>query len=236
MRLDSYLVDNGYFDSRNKANEAIKGGKIEINGEVILKPSFILKKNDIINVDEKGNYVSRASYKLLSLLKYFPIDFVGKRVLDVGASTGGFTQIALERCAKEVICVDVGKSQLHHKIKENPKVKSFESCDIRDFIDDIGFDILLCDVSFISVLYIAEAISALSNGCIVILFKPQFEVGRDSKRDKNGVVSDTKDIENAKQKVVDRFKQLGWNNIYEQSSEIRGKEGNTEIFLCFAHQ
>jgi len=228
-----FLLQKQFFDSRNKASEAIKSGKVKVDGKEVLKPSFEILGDEEIEVVEKERYVSRAAYKLLSLLKYHDVDFRDKRILDVGASTGGFTQVALEFGAKEVVCVDVGRSQLHRSIKNETRVKSFEECDIRSFSDKEGFDIVLCDVSFISVTYIADALSALSKGVIITLFKPQFEVGKGAKRDKNGVVLDQNEIDAAKNRVIEKFEKLGWNKIYEQFSEVSGKEGNREIFLCF---
>ncbi len=232
-RLDTYLVEKGFFQSRNKASEAIKDEKVKVDGKTICKPSFEVCEESTVEIEEALQYVSRAAYKLLSLLEHYSVEFYGKRVLDVGASTGGFTQVALQNGAESVVCVDVGKSQLHPKIQADTRVQSLESCDIRDFVDEAGFAIVLCDVSFISVTYIASALASLAKESIILLFKPQFEVGKESKRDKNGVVQNRADIELAKERAVAVFQKLGWKKIYEQFSEVSGKEGNREIFLCF---
>ncbi len=232
MRIDSYLVENGYFESRNRALEAIKSGKVFIDGKVV-KPS--LKYNDSMKlevVDEKF-YVSRAGRKLEAFLKEYSLIVQGRKALDVGSSTGGFAQILLEHDVSSLVCVDVGRNQLHHSLRERDNLKLYEETDIRDFNDEDGFDLVTCDVSFISLLEIIDQIDRLAKKDIVLLYKPQFEVGKNVKRDSRGVVQDRDAIRYNMQKFEDKTEELGWGQHYKTLCEIKGKEGNEEYFYHF---
>jgi 23S rRNA (cytidine1920-2'-O)/16S rRNA (cytidine1409-2'-O)-methyltransferase len=154
--------------------------------------------------------------------------------LDIGSSTGGFTQILLNNDAKSVTCVDVGNNQLHEKIKSNPNVIFYENTDIRNFNTDTSYDIVTCDVSFISVLNIIDAIHALAKKDIILLFKPQFEVGNNIKRDKKGVVKDAKAIELARVRFLDTIALLNWKLNCSSMSKIQGKDGNHEELFYFS--
>jgi len=187
QRLDKYLVEQGYFESRNRALDAIKRGKVFVDGEVA-KASCKCDETSMIDIDEEKFYVSRASKKLELFLTEYPMDLMDKRALDIGSSTGGFVQILLENGVQSVTAVDVGFNQLHHSLRDNPKVNVFEEMDIRDFEPTEAFEVVTCDVSFISILQIVDAINRLSSGDMILLFKPQFEVGRAVKRDSRGVV------------------------------------------------
>ncbi|MCK4440413.1 MAG: TlyA family RNA methyltransferase, partial [Sulfurovaceae bacterium] len=172
-RVDKYLVEKGYFESRNRAIDAIKRGKVFVDGK-IAKPSTKCNDNSNIDIDSEKFYVSRASKKLELFLEEYPINLKDKIALDIGSSTGGFVQILLENGVKSVTAVDVGSNQLHHSLRDNPKVEIFENTDIRDFKTNGVFDIVTCDVSFISILQIIEDIDRLSNRDMILLFKPQF--------------------------------------------------------------
>jgi len=234
MRLDNYLVENGYFESRNRAKEAIKNGLIEINNKTIKKPSFNVKEFDKILLKEYKFYISRAAKKLESYLEEFSLPIKGANALDVGSSTGGFSQILLENGAFSVTCVDVGKDQLHQTLRDNPKVKVYEEMDIRDFHSE-PFDLVVSDVSFISLNLILNSINRLSKrgAIITLLFKPQFEVGKDAKRDSKGVVLDLEAIKNAQNIFLENTKKLNWKLIDSRISKIKGKEGNEEFFYTF---
>ena len=146
MRLDKYLVDNGYFDSRTKAQNEIKEGNVLIDGKAVLKPNFEYNGGDIV-ISNQMPYVSRGGYKLKGAIDMFNLDFNGKVVLDIGASTGGFTDCALQHGAKKVYSVDVGSDQLHHTLKDNPQVISMENTNILDANITENIDILvLCFV------------------------------------------------------------------------------------------
>ena len=234
VRVDKYLVDEGYFESRNRASDAIKAGDVTLNGKKA-KASMQVDQNTVVEVKQRKFYVSRAGRKLEGFLKEHPTDFQDKNVLDVGSSTGGFAQIVLEKQAKQVTCVDVGTQQLHISLRNNPKVALFENTDIRDFKSDEKFDVITCDVSFISILQIVEAMDRLaqSQTNIIILYKPQFEVGKDVKRDSKGVVQDLDAIERKKELFEDTAKKLGWKEDYQTLSTLTGKSGNQEYLYHF---
>ena len=232
-RLDTYLVDNAFVDSRNKAQRIIKDGLVSVNDKVIVKSSYKLASDDVVEVKEHKNYVSRAAHKLDEFLTELNLDVSEKVCLDIGSSTGGFTQVLLERGVKEVSAVDVGRDQLHHSIKNNPKVYSYESCDIRKFESKKTFELVVSDVSFISLLNILDDVDRLARGEIILLFKPQFEVGREAKRDNNGVVLDEKAIANAMVKFEEACAQKNWKLIEKAPSKLTGKEGNLEYCYYF---
>ncbi len=230
-----YLTTNFNIQSRNKATELIKSNKVKCDGEIITKPSFNVLDFHKIELLEDDFYVSRAAYKLkffLQELKNF--DLKDKNALDIGSSTGGFTQILLENEIKKVTCVDVGTNQLHERIKYNDKINFFENTDIRNFESDEIFDIVTCDVSFISILNIIDAINTLASKDIIILFKPQFEVGPSVKRDKKGIVKDNNAIQKARDNFLNKTNILNWTLKYSNISKLQGKDGNVEEFFYFS--
>ncbi len=234
MRLDSYLVENGLFESRNRASVAIKSGLVIVDGKVVTKPSLKVAKLANVQVKESKFYVSRAAKKLEEYLKEYALPIDGARCLDIGSSTGGFTQMLLENGASIVDCVDVGKEQLHSSLRENSKVNVFEQTDIREFKSE-AYDLIVSDVSFISLLKIVGSVDSLSdkNTTICLLFKPQFEVGLGVKRDSKGVVLDRNAIESAKRDFELKTKELGWEIMDTRESKVTGKEGNVEYFYSF---
>lgn len=234
MRLDIYLTKNFDIQSRNKACELIKANKIKIDNKIITKPSFLIDENMEIEILEDDFYVSRAAYKLKYFLNELSIDLENKKALDIGSSTGGFTQILLEKNVLNVHCVDVGSNQLHEKIKDDKRINFYENTDIRDFKSQINYEIVTCDVSFISILNIIEDINRLSFKDIIILFKPQFEVGKNIKRDKKGVVKDKKAITLAREKFLTYCKTLNWKLEFNELSKLQGKDGNEEELFYFS--
>jgi 23S rRNA (cytidine1920-2'-O)/16S rRNA (cytidine1409-2'-O)-methyltransferase len=234
VRLDKYLVEQGYFESRNRALEAIRAGKVCVDGKVA-KASTKVNETLTIEVEEMKFYVSRAARKLEGFLADYPLSLVGMRALDIGSSTGGFAQILLEQGVKKLSCVDVGKEQLHHSLRENSKITLFEETDIRHFKSSEVYDVITCDVSFISILHIIEDIERLSthNTEILILYKPQFEVGKEVKRDSKGVVVDSDAITRVKEKFEQRAKDFGWQLQVCKASRFIGKEGNQEYMYHF---
>lgn len=233
MRLDLYLTKNFNIQSRNKANEIIKSNKVKINGNIISKASFIVENSMNIELLEEDFYVSRAAYKLKYFLDDLKLDLSDKLALDIGSSTGGFTQILLENRIKKVICVDVGTNQLHERLKNSSQIEFFENCDIRDFKSSSSFDLITCDVSFISILNIIDAINYLDFKDLIILFKPQFEVGQKVKRDKKGVVKDEKAKQLARDKFIAKTVELNWSLIKNSISKLDGKGGNSEELFYF---
>lgn len=233
MRLDNYLVEHDFLPSRNIAQSYIKKAKVLVNGVIITKSSFDVKEPSEVVVEKDIVYVSRAADKLKGFLLEHDIDIQGKTALDIGASTGGFTQVLLEYGAKHVVALDVGSDQLHESLADDARVQSVQNQDIRTFSHD-PFDVVVCDVSFISVHNILSAIDALSSKDIVILFKPQFEVGKTIKRTKQGVVTDMQAIEVALRRFEDAGMLLGWKKIARTASKLKGKEGNVEYFVYFS--
>ena len=234
MRLDKYLVEEAYYESRNRALEAIKTGKVKVDGK-IAKPSIKVDHNSQIEVEDEKFYVSRAARKLENFLAEHPIVLRDKRALDIGSSTGGFAQILLENGVDSLACVDVGSDQLHHSLRSDPRISLYENTDIRDFTSEKPFEVISCDVSFISILQIIEDIDRLSGeqGTIFILYKPQFEVGREVRRDSRGVVMDQDAIARKREHFEASAKELGWELKHQTPSRIMGKEGNLEYIYHF---
>lgn len=237
MRVDSYLVKSGLVRSRSRASELLKAGLIKVDGEVVLKGSYRVEKEsvniEIENSSGANSYVSRAALKLKSLLKKYPLAIKDKIALDIGSSSGGFAQILLEEGAREVICVDVGRDQLDKRLREESRISLFEECDIREFYTNKCIDIVTCDISFISLHYVLDAIDRVcKKGDIILLFKPQFEVGVEAKRDRVGVVLDECAIKKSLDGVKRGARALNWSLKYGDVSEVSGKRGNREYFLC----
>ena len=232
MRLDKYLVQQGYFESRNRALDAIKRGKVFVDGQVA-KASHKCNEMTNIEIDEEKFYVSRAAKKLELFLEEYPMDLEAQEVLDIGSSTGGFVQILLENNVALVVCVDVGSNQLHHSLREQKKVAVFEETDIRSFMPKERFDLVTCDVSFISILQIIDDIDRLASKDMILLFKPQFEVGRTVKRDSRGVVVNLEAIAEAKEKFEAKTIELDWKMCYASTSKLTGKSGNIEYIYHF---
>jgi len=233
MRLDHYLVENSLASTRTKAQDIIKNGLVSVNNQQILKSSFKVTDSDEVVLKEHKSYVSRSALKLSTFLDEIKLDLKSLIALDIGSSTGGFTQVLLEYGVSEVSAVDVGRDQLHVSLKNDERVHSYESCDIRDFKSDKEFNIVVSDVAFISLLNILDDIDRLSSDKIILLFKPQFEVGREAKRDRNGVVLDEKAILSAMTKFEDACKLKGWKQILKSPSKLTGKEGNLEYCYFF---
>lgn len=233
MRLDSYLVEHALVESRNKAQQLIKEHAVSVDGKIVDKVSFDVAEGSHVSVADTERYVSRAAIKLKGFLPYTEWELGGLNALDVGSSTGGFTQVLLEQGVSSVTCVDVGRDQLHSSLRADERVKVYEATDIREFQAAEPFDIVTCDVAFIALEHIIDAIDSLSRRYIVVLFKPQFEVGREAKRDKNGVVKDEKAIARAMIRFEDMCALKGWKQIAKEAAHISGKEGNQEF--CYGY-
>lgn len=231
MRLDVFLFQNNFTQSRNQSIELIKNSFVSVNGVIITKPSFSVDSTANIHILKDEIFVSRAGEKLDSYVRENNLTFNNLDVLDIGSSKGGFSQVALKYGAKSVTCVDVGINQLDSTLRENSRIYLFESCDIKDFRANKAFDFVLCDVSFISLSNIIEHIYRLSLSQSLLLFKPQFEVGRFAKRNKKGVVMDKASVESALQAFLEILIKNGFEILHIQPSSFRGKEGNEEIFI-----
>ena len=232
MRLDLFLFKEGLAESRSRARELIERGLVRVEGRVVNKPSYSVV-DEKVEVLESLKYVSRAGEKLEAALDRFGIDVQGKLCLDVGSSTGGFTQCLLERGAGFVYALDVGKNQLHPSLREDERVKLFEEIDIRDFKVDILFDFVAVDVSFISLKLVLPRVYQLlkDGGELVALFKPQFEVGKGNT--KKGIVKDRKLVERVKGELIGFANSLGFCFMGSLESPIKGKKGNLEHLLYF---
>lgn len=233
MRLDLFLTKTFNIQSRNKACELIKSHQVKIDGVIISKPSFNVEEQHHVELLEESFYVSRAAYKLKYFLDELQLNLTHKEALDIGSSTGGFAQILLENHIQKITCVDVGSNQLHPTLRDNAKIEFFEQCDIRNFKPNRQFEIITCDVSFISLHNILNAIDELASSEIIILFKPQFEVGTQVKRDKKGVVKDLKAIELARSRFIEATQLLNWTLVKNSISQLQGKDGNIEELFYF---
>ncbi len=234
IRLDQLLVDRALADSREKAKALILAGQILIDGQKSDKPGHTVAADANIELLEKLPYVSRGGVKLAGALDHFKIDVANFTCLDVGSSTGGFTDCLLQRGAARVIALDVGRGQLDWRLRNDPRVEVREGINARylapaDF--ETKFDLAVCDVSFISATLIVPKIAALLNphGRMIILVKPQFEVGR-GEVGKGGIVRDPALHQAACDRVTSVVTALGFEtDIIE--SPIRGAEGNREFLL-----
>ncbi len=236
IKLSQYLVENKYYPNRSQAHNAIKERKVRVNGIVITKDGYLVSDDDEITVEKLlTTYVSRGGHKLEAALKEFGISLKNKAVLDIGASTGGFTDCCLQNGARIVYAYDVGHDQLNEKLKKDDRVVSNEGINARflkksDFVDEIDF--ICMDVSFISCTKIFEAISDIlsSNKQAVILFKPQFEVGKEFVN-KKGLVNDKNAISQALVNCQNEASNLQLSIEKIIPSPIKGQDGNQEYLL-----
>lgn len=235
-RADRLLVERGLFDSRAKAQAAIIAGLVSANGVTVRKPSEEIATDAAIEATPAHPYVSRGGLKLEAALDHFGFDPKGRVCLDVGASTGGFTHVLLERGAARVYAVDVGRGQLHESLHARPEVVSLEATDIRNLAPgqfDPPPDLVTIDVSFISLKQVLPAALALAlaktPAQLVALIKPQFEAGRDAI--KKGIVRDA----SVRQAVCDDISafvtSLGWRVLGVTLSPVAGGDGNVEFLL-----
>jgi len=240
MRLDTALVAQGLARSRSAAQHLVADGAVLINGVVADKPSRKVPAGAQLTTDpQRSNpWVSRGGLKLDAALTAFGIDVAGVRALDVGASTGGFSQVLLSRGAASVTALDVGHSQLHPSLAEDSRVKNLESTNVRHVSrDTLGgvFDVVVVDVSFISLTQIADVLADLCGGDLVVLVKPQFEVGRKA-LGKGGVVRNHDLYEKVLSDIVETF--VGRDLKFRDSIEspVEGGDGNVEFVTWFSRQ
>lgn len=229
MRLDQAMVKRGLAATRSQAENYIKLGYVLVDGKSVTKPGEFIKEDSSVKLVLKEQYVSRAALKLASVAEKFGLNFKDKIVLDVGSSTGGFTDYALRHGAKKVIAVDVGANQMHPTLRDNPKVELHENTDIRNFNVAKSPDIVLIDVSFISLRNVLPYIASVSNKNtqVVALLKPQFEAGKQS-LNKGVVKNDT-----MRRKVLRDF-EIWSKKLFvirdKADSLVAGAQGNIERF------
>ena len=239
MRLDVYLVEKGLVASRTEAKGFITASAVKVDGRVITKPAFDVDDDSEVRVDKSSKkYVSRGGLKLEAALEAFGIDVNGKLAIDIGASSGGFTDCLLAHGAKSVIAIDSGTAQLVGSLRCDPRVISIENYNARYMcLEDLPHipDLCVMDVSFISATYIMPAIKEIlaPGSDFVCLIKPQFEVGR-SGLGKGGIVKNEKIRNDAVKKVIDFANSLGFVCRSVIESPIIGGDGNIE-FLAHLH-
>ena len=244
-RLDAALVARGLARSRGQAGELIRCGVVLVDDQLVGKPSHQVSDAAVITLTrEVDHWVGRAALKLLHALALWPIDVAGRRCLDVGASTGGFTQVLLEHGASQVTALDVGHGQLAAQLALDPRVIDLQGTNIRDV--DAGalggpFDLVVCDLSFISLTVALPAVRPLvsdggdsgNGGDLVVLVKPQFEVGRE-RLGRSGVVTSRHERHRVLRTVHETATRLGLVVRGATPSPIRGGQGNVEFLLWLA--
>lgn len=233
-RLDIELAKRGLTQSRSQAENLIRLGQIEVDGRIASKPGQPVGPDSIIKLLASERYVSRAGLKLASVAANFKIDFTDKVVLDIGSSTGGFTDYALQHGASKVISVDVGTDQLHPSLRSDERIELHEKTDIRDFVTDQTIDIIVGDVSFISLReilpHVAKNLMQPSTQ-LVAMVKPQFEAGRGQVN--KGVIKNDK----VRRQILADFEE--WSQRYfvvrdKRDSDVAGQKGNVERFYLLA--
>lgn len=230
QRLDKALVERGLVTTRSQADNFIRLGYVFLNKKIVQKSGTMVSDSDEIKLEKKETYVSRAGLKLASVAEYFHLNFQDKIVLDIGSSTGGFTDYSLRHGAKKVFAVDVGTDQLHPSLRSNPKIALYEKTDIRDFYADESIDIIVGDVSFISLReilpHVAENLMN-TNTVLIAMVKPQFEAGRHQVN--KGIIKNDK----VRRQILSDFED--WAKKYfvildKKDSEVAGSKGNLERF------
>lgn len=245
QRLDTELVKRGLVQTRSQAESYIRLGKVTVNKKIITKAGFMVGESDMIELHASEQFVSRAGLKLASVAKILKLDFAGKVVLDVGSSTGGFTDYALQHGAKKVIAVDVGTEQLHSSLRGDARIELHEKTDIRNVrvlsteqgavnneprVQIDAPDIILVDVSFISLRAILPHVSLLMahDSQLVAMVKPQFEAERSSLKHKGVIKNDA--MRRSILKDFEVWVQKLFLIINKADSEVSGAKGNTERF------
>lgn len=238
-RADQLVVEQGLCESRTLAQRLIQAGKVRIgDDQVVSKPGQLLAEETVLQVLEPCPYVSRGAYKLLAALDQFNPPLTGMIALDVGASTGGFTDLLLQRGVMRVFAIDVGYGQLHLKLRQDPRVINIERTNARHLSREQvpePVDLLVSDVSFISLTKVLPACAPLvkPGGWVFVLVKPQFEARREE-IGKNGVVRD----ETVRQRCVEEVcsfaeREFGWRRLGVVESPIKGPKGNQEYIAAF---
>ena len=237
-RLDLILVEREIFETREKAKREIMAGNVIVNEQTVTKAgtNFNDDEKTVIRIKDKLKYVSRGGLKLEKAIKVWELDFSGKTVLDIGASTGGFTDCALQNGAKKVYSVDVGTNQLDWKLRNDERVVSIENMHIKDLelenLKNEKMDFIVIDVSFISLTKVIPYLNKFLNteGKVIMLVKPQFEVGKE-KIGKNGIVTEEQYHDEAIKKIISFIKDNSYKLIGVEESPIKGTKGNKEFLM-----
>jgi 23S rRNA (cytidine1920-2'-O)/16S rRNA (cytidine1409-2'-O)-methyltransferase len=234
-RIDVLLVERGLFDSRAKAQAAIAAGRVSVDGRPVRKPAGAADEASALDVEAAEDWVGRGALKLAAALSLWPIAIAGTVVLDVGASTGGFTEVCLKAGAAQVFAVDVGHGQLHPRLATDPRVRALEGVDARRLTRDLvdaAPDLIVCDASFIGLAKVLPAALALAaaGADLVALVKPQFELGP-ALVGKGGIVKDEAARLKAVADVQAFLRGAGWTVRQTAQSPITGGDGNVEYLL-----
>lgn len=241
MRADVYLTEHGYVTSRQRAKSLIEGGNVTVDGVLLTKPSQQIDGEHDVKVLNDLPYVSRGGLKLAAALDSFKISPNGMTAIDIGASTGGFTDCLLQRGACHVYAVDSGVGQLVPSLQQDPRVTSLEHTNARTLspeqIGGMSADLIVMDVSFISATYLIPRFPLLlhENACAVCLIKPQFEVGK-TMLGKGGIVKDARGHRDAVERVLDAAVAAGMTPIALIPSPITGGDGNREFLVQLINQ
>lgn len=236
QRLDKLLVAEGMVHSRTRAHQLIESGDVRVDGQVATKASSKIRAGQKLELTEVDQWVSRAAHKLIGALDTFtPISAEGKRCLDAGASTGGFTQVLLSRGAAEVVAADVGHGQLVSQLRDHPQVTNREGINLRYVTPgDLGspFALIVADLSFISLKLVVNALTAQAAEAadLLLMVKPQFEIGRE-RLSRTGVVSSPQQRREALEGVISAGVHAGLRPKGVARSPLPGQDGNAEFFL-----
>ncbi|TWP15020.1 TlyA family RNA methyltransferase [TM7 phylum sp. oral taxon 353] len=230
QRLDKLMLARGLVGSRSEAENWIRLGRVRVGGQTAAKPGLFVDESAPIELAVSERYVSRAGLKLAGAAKAFNLDFHGKTVLDIGSSTGGFTDFALQHGAKKVYAVDVGTDQLHPNLRGNKRIELYEKTDIRDFMPNQPVDVVVGDVSFISLREILPHVAKnimQPETILVAMVKPQFEAGKHQVN--KGVIKNDK----VRRQILADFE--NWAKQYfvvldKKDSDVAGAKGNVERF------
>jgi 23S rRNA (cytidine1920-2'-O)/16S rRNA (cytidine1409-2'-O)-methyltransferase len=239
LRLDELLVQRGLYATRSRARDAVARGTVRVHGSIVEKPGQLLASDAELQLNDPAQpYVSRAALKLIAGLDHFDLSPAGRNALDIGASTGGFTQVLLERGAAHVIAVDVGHNQLHASLRNDSRISNIEGLNARELsamhLAGRHIGMVVCDVSFISLrLALPPALSLASRGATcLLLIKPQFEAGREH-IGKGGLLKPGVDARAIAEDLVKWLgSQTGWRALGCCPSPIEGGDGNREFLLA----
>lgn len=246
-RLELALVSRGLVSDLDAAKHAIDDRLVQVNGSIAISYSHLVAPNDQIRVVEQSRFVSRGGFKLEAALAHFEIDLAGLRVLDVGASTGGFTDCALQHGARQVVALDVGKNLLHEKLVSDQRVVEVSETNAREIVNLISasagagnalfsekFDVVVADLSFISVHEVLPSMLAAlkTDGLLILLVKPQFEATRLEADKASGVIEDPEIHQRVCREIGEATSQKGCSLLGIIESPIRGQQGNIEFLLA----
>ena len=246
-RLELALVSRGLASDLEAAKQAIDDRLVQVNGSIAISNSHLVAPNDQIRVVEQSRFVSRGGFKLEAALTYFKIDLAGLRVLDVGASTGGFTDCALQHGARQVVALDVGKNLLHEKLCSYERVVEVSETNAREIVNLTStgavagnelfgekFDVVVADLSFISVHEVLPSLlgALKTDGLLILLVKPQFEATRLEADKASGVIEDPEIHRRVCREIGEASSQKGCSLLGVIESPIRGQQGNIEFLLA----